>query len=139
MVFLKYKVRHYCNNIAWHCHDLVVRWRHLFSYIKYILLVRHLGFVCVLLYIARSGLLQLRPILSLKSDQDQKSTKFVNLVFYFRVKHAWSFWISREREIILDILRDAWKGQFFLRDWVLWSEKVTSIVRILSLSFIWFG
>lgn len=28
-----------------------------FSYIKYILLVRHLGFVCVLLYIARSGLL----------------------------------------------------------------------------------
>ena len=47
-----------CNNIAWHCHDLVVRWRHLFSYIKYILLVRHLGFVCVLLYIARSGLLQ---------------------------------------------------------------------------------
>ena len=45
-----------CNNIAWHCHDLVVRWRHLF-YIKYILLVRHLGFVCVLLYIARSGLL----------------------------------------------------------------------------------
>ena len=28
-----------------------------FSYIKYILLVRDLGFVCVLLYIARSGLL----------------------------------------------------------------------------------
>ena len=27
-----------------------------FSYIKHILLVRHLGFVCVLLYIARSGL-----------------------------------------------------------------------------------
>ena len=49
----------YCNNIAWHCHDLVVHWRHLFSYIKYILLVRHLGFVCVLLYIARSGLLHL--------------------------------------------------------------------------------
>ena len=49
--------RLYCNNIAWHCHDLVVRWRHLFSYIKYILLVRHLGFVCVLLYIARPGLL----------------------------------------------------------------------------------
>ena len=47
----------WCNNIAWHCHDLVVRWRHLSSYIKYILLVRHLGFVCVLLYIARSGLL----------------------------------------------------------------------------------
>ena len=30
-----------------------------FSYIKYILLVRHLGFVYVLLYIACSGLLQL--------------------------------------------------------------------------------
>ena len=29
-----------------------------FSYIKYTLLVRQLGFVCVLLYIARSGLLQ---------------------------------------------------------------------------------
>ena len=28
-----------------------------FSYIKYILLVQDLGFVCVLLYIARSGLL----------------------------------------------------------------------------------
>ena len=50
-----------CNNIAWHCHDLVVRLRHLFSYIKYSLLVRHLGFVCVLLYIARSGLLQFAP------------------------------------------------------------------------------
>ena len=48
-----------CNNIAWHCRDLMVRWRHLFTYIKYILLVRHLGFVCVLLYIARSGLLHL--------------------------------------------------------------------------------
>ena len=32
---------------------------------------------------------------------------------------TWSSRISRERENILDIIRDAWKGQIFLREWVL--------------------
>lgn len=31
----------------------------------------------------------------------------------------WLPWISRERERVLDIICDTWKGQIFLRDWVL--------------------
>ena len=42
-------------------------------------------------------------------------------VFYFDVKRDRLDFVrfSREREWILDIIRDAWKGPIFLRDWIL--------------------
>ena len=35
------------------------------------------------------------------------------------ISSNWLPWISRERERVLDIICDTWKGQIFLRDWVL--------------------
>ena len=43
-----------------------------FSYIKYVLLVRHLGFACVLLYIARSGLLHSLCLFKQEDVRDNK-------------------------------------------------------------------
>ena len=39
-----------CNNIAWHCHDLVVRWPHRFSFIKYISCWSDILVLCSLLH-----------------------------------------------------------------------------------------
>ena len=39
-------------------------------------------------------------------------------IFLF-LRETWSSGISRERESILDIIRDTWKDQIFLRDWIL--------------------
>ena len=39
-------------------------------------------------------------------------------IFLF-LRETWSSRISRDRESILDIIRDAWKDQIFSRDWIL--------------------
>ena len=44
------KERGGCNNIAWHCHDLVVRWPHRFSFIKYISCWSDILVLCSLLH-----------------------------------------------------------------------------------------
>ena len=51
-------------------------------------------------------------------------------IFLF-LRETWSSRISRERESILDIIRDAWKDQIFLRDWILQRGIGDPLLKVL--------
>lgn len=51
------------------------------------------------------------------------------------IRETWSPWFLRERERILVIFRDTWKGSIFLREWIL-ERSIGDPLRIYSFELI---